>query len=100
MAVANFVSGYGSSNDPFVGHLNLDQGRFVCWGRATFTTTATTCTIPPRGNGSVRADAVYLTAGTSGVVNLSYAVGADGTITVTRTDTTSGGEFSFLIVYG
>ena len=97
MAAANIVNPQGT-NGFREGFLNFDMGRLCGWGRATFTTTATTCTIPPRNGKQV--DLVFLTAGTSGVVGLSYSIGSDGTITVTRTDTTSGGEFSFLIVYG
>jgi hypothetical protein len=100
VAQANFVNGYGPNNSPLEGKLaGLDQGRFCSWGRATFTTTATTCTIPARGGSARKPDMVLLTPGSASMTGLYYTVNTDGSVTVTRTDTTSGSEFSFLIVY-
>ncbi len=96
MAEANYVNPYGT-NSPREGYLNLDQGRFLIWGRATFTTTDQTCTITPRMG--TRIDMILLTPGPS-VTGLYYsAIDSDtGVVTVTRTDSTSAGEFSFMIV--
>ncbi len=86
-----------STSAPFNGNLNLNGGMNVICGEGAFTTSATTATIPPKGGGRV-AFALF-TPKTAGVVGLSYAVASDGTITVTRTDTTSGGVIAFLIAY-
>lgn len=99
MAEAVYKNGLnltGTTYVPFNGVLNLNCGSNVLYGEAAFTTTGTTCTIQPKGYTKVAA--VFLTAKTAGVVGLSYAVASTGVVTVTRTDTTSGGEFAFLII--
>jgi len=101
MATAIFDTGYNigsSAAAPFLGNLNIDSGREVAFGTAHFTTTATTCTIPTRSG--LKVSGVLLTAATAGVVGLSWSVDSAGTVTITRTDTTSNGKFTFLIVYG
>lgn len=95
MAAINIVNPYGT-NSPQEGRMDFNQGVFLVGGRGTFNSTDATGTTPPRMGSKV---AWALCTGSTNAGYVQYSIGADGTITWTRSVTTSGGEFSFLVAY-
>ena len=100
MAEAVYDNGIwaGGTYTPFQGLINFGQGMVMWGGIAHFTTTATTCTISPRGN-CKRVLIALVNAITASVVILTVsAADSSGIVTVTRSDTTSNGAFYFLAI--
>ncbi len=95
MAALNIVNPYGT-NSPLEGRMDFNQGVFLIGGRGTFTSTDATATTPPRMGSKV---VWALATGSSNSGYVTHSIGADGTITWTRSVTTSGGEISFLAAY-
>ena len=70
----------------------------IFFGTAAFVSTETTVTVPGRGGGLINTCFYFgLLQGVNEV--LRGVVNADGSVTFTRTDTTTGGKFIFMIVY-
>lgn len=72
-------------------------GGLILCGAGTFTGTETTVNIPARGGG-LKAFAVIATLNVA-EKNVTYVVNSDGTITLTRTDTTNGATFTCWVFY-
>lgn len=102
MAAMVLLNGYSSGSTitgPLNGWLNLDQGRFVTFGRATFPTALSgEITLPMTPAGVAQIDLCLLTAGSIGVQSPYYRLNATAnSMTITNAGTNSTGEISFFI---
>ncbi len=88
----------GPSGEGFQGVFKTGIDLPLFYGMAAFTGTETTCYLPSRGGGLINVAYVLVQLSQQNEV-LRWAVDANGGITVTRTDTTTGAAFSFFIVY-
>jgi hypothetical protein len=88
----------GPSGEGFQGIFKTGIDLPIFYGHGNFTGTETTAYIPSRGGGLINV-ALVIAYYNVAEKTVTWAVDANGGVTLTRTDTTSGAGVDFLVVY-